>query len=390
MSTKKLRGIVPQNSLNGQNGYPYESTNPTIRKGRVTLASKISMKPTFWAWASDGYGRIPVGELTLVAGHGEAGKSILNIDLIARVTQGELEGHYFGHPCFCLIAASEDDWEKTILPRLVVAGADLYMIGRFDVVTTLAKDGIKVSLPSDYGELESAIQENDAVWVFFESVVSAIDIAKDVNHGQHVRQVLEPLAEIARRQECVIIGSVHFNKNTASHAMERMSGSMEFRNVARAVIYLALQEDGTGVISKSKNNLGRSWPSLAYEIYEEVASRNPYITAGRIEITGETNADASEIIAAGRKNRKQSPEVIAIIKVLNQMFSHHDDWKAEDAWEELEKAGVNYNDRTVAKARDELGIRTQGIYQKGRRGALYTIWTTKPITVKDYVPDAKK
>lgn len=380
--------VSPTQSMNGHhnNDNPYEVDNPTSRKGRITLAANIGMRRTYWAWAENGYGRIPVGELTLVAGHGEAGKSIFNIDLIAQITRGELPGHYWGIPHFCLIAASEDDWEKTIMPRLVVAGADLEMIGRFDIVTQEAKDGTKVSLPRDYDELESAISESETVWVFFESVVSAIDIAKDVNHGQHVRQVLEPLADIARRQECVIIGSVHFNKSTASHAMERMSGSMEFRNVARAVIYLALQEDGTGVISKSKNNLGRSWPSLAYEIIENLADEEQMITAGRIKITGETDSDASDIIASTKKKRKMSPQLAAVVKVLVDMFNDKDEWKVEEGIQTLRDHGVEVNDRTLAKAFEELGIRTQGIYQKGRRGVLYSIWTMKPINVKEYAP----
>jgi hypothetical protein len=348
------------------------------------------MKPTYWAWSDNGYGRIPLGELTLVAGHGEAGKSIFNIGLIALLTTGDLPGCFFGYPRFVLIAASEDDWEKTIIPRLVVAEADLSMVARFDVVTHTMRDGTKISLPADYDELEDAIVESRAAWVFFESVVSAIDLTRDINQGQHVRDVLERLADIARRQECVISGSVHFNKSASAHAMERMSGSMEFRNVARAVLYMAIQEDGTGVISKSKNNLGRGWPSLSYEIQEMVASRNPYITAGFLEMLGETEIDASELIAANsRKTRnKQSPEFIATLRIVKQMFDDHDDWPVQDGMRILEESGVNTNNRTLAKVFEELGIRTQKIYQKGRKGVQYAIWTMKPIKVRDYKPQS--
>jgi hypothetical protein len=363
-------------------------TPQPFRKGRLTYADEIAMEPTYWAWAENGYGRIPLGELTLVAGHGEAGKSIFNIGLISLLTTGNLPGYFFGYPRVGIIAASEDDWKKTIKPRLVVSEADLGMVARFDVVTQMAKDGTKVSLPVDYGELEDAIVESRAAWVFFESVVSAIDLTKDTNHGQHVRDVLEKLADIARRQECVIIGSVHFNKSTASPAMERMSGSNEFRNVPRAVLYMAMQDDETGVISKSKNNLGRGWPSLSYEIQELVASRNPYITAGFLEILGETENDASELITANNRKRKQSPEFIATLRIVKQMFDDHDDWMVEDGMRVLEENGGSTNNRTLAKVFEELGIRTQKIYQKGHKGVKYAIWTMKPIKVKDYIPSS--
>jgi len=342
----------------------------------MTRASDITIKPTYWAWASNGYGRIPVGELTIVAGHGEAGKSTFNIELMSQITRGELPGHWFGIPRDCIVAASEDDWEKTIAPRLIAAGADMELMWRFDVTTHETPDGIPVSLPHDYRELEDAIAEREAVWVFFDSIIGAIDLKKDANHGQHVRAVLMPLADIARRQDCVIIGNVHFNKNTAAGAMERMSGSMEFRNVARAVIYLAMQEDGTGVISKQKNNLGRSWPSLAYDIIEVDVSEELGITAGCIRIMGETDADAAEIINR-KPQKKPSSEVQEVMDVLQDMFRDKETWKAISAKAALEKAGVSTNPATIRKAMDRLRIRSKAVYNVGQKGVNHYVWTTK-------------
>lgn len=375
---KKLRGGTTfyeysTNGHNADNGNGY-------RIGRLTRASDITIKPTYWAWASNNHGRIPVGELTIVAGHGEAGKSTFNIELMAQITRGELPGHWWGVPQNCIIAASEDDWEKTIAPRLIAAGADMELMWRFDVVTHETPDGITVSLPHDYDELEDAIIEREAVWVFFDSIIGAMDLKSDANHGQHVRKVLMPLAEIARRQDCVIIGNVHFNKNTAAGAMERMSGSMEFRNVARAVIYLAMQDDGTGVISKQKNNLGRNWPSLAYDIVEVDVNDELGITAGRIRIMGETDADAAEIINR-KPQRKPSDEVTEVIEVLKDLFRERETWRSENVLKEIERSGVSTNDRTIKKARERLGIRIQGVYISGKKGADHYIWTTEKIKV---------
>jgi hypothetical protein len=374
---RNLRGVTDHPTAEGDaNGH---------RLGHLTLAADIPMRRTYWGWADGRFGRIPIGELTIVAGHGEAGKSTFNIELLSQVTRGDLPGHWFGVPQPVIIAASEDDWEKTIIPRLVAAGADLDIVYRFDVITSEYPDGTSISLPHDYGELESAIRREGIVWVFLDSVVGAIDIAKDVNHGQHVRAVLEPLADIARRQRCVIIGNVHFNKNTAGAAMERMSGSMEFRNVARAVIYLAMQDDGVGVISKQKNNLGISWPSIMYDIVEVLVDEEQEITAGRIRLKGETNLDAGEIINR-RPLKKPSDEVAEVIEVLKDMFHGQSKWRATDAVKELEDAGVSTNSSTIKKARERLGIHVEGVYIKGKRGADHYVWTTGKIKVQQLRP----
>jgi hypothetical protein len=375
----KRGGITPYDYNSHTNGNLVDLNG--FRHRRLTYSSDLQMKRVYWAWQSDGYGRIPVGELTIVAGHGEAGKSTFNTELIAQITRGELPGRFYGVPHTCIIAASEDDWPKTIIPRLVAAGADLDLVYRFDIITSEYPDGTKISIPHDYAELEAAIEECEAVWVFFDSVIGAIDLKKDANHGQHVRAVLEPLADIARRRECVIIGNVHFNKNTAAGAMERMSGSMEFRNVARAVIYLAIQEDGTGVISKQKNNLGKTWPSIAYDIIEVVVNEELGITAGRIRMMGETDADAAEIINR-KPPRKPSEAAQEIIDVLKDMFRNQDTWRADDAKKELERAGVSTNDKTITKARERLGIRSEAVYNEGKKGINHYVWTVKKIRIQ--------
>ena len=61
---------------------------------------------------------------------------------------------YRGEPRQVIVAATEDSWEHTIVPRLMAAGADLDKVLRIDVTTA---DGVETSLvlPRDMTGLEN-------------------------------------------------------------------------------------------------------------------------------------------------------------------------------------------------------------------------------------------
>jgi hypothetical protein len=112
------------------------------RRVRLTPASTIKPRPVRWVWED----RIPAGEVTLTPGRGGLGKSTFHAWMIAELTRGTLPGVHFGTPKPCIIAASEDSWERTIVPRLIAAGANMDLVFRVDVVTEM-DDVVSISLP---------------------------------------------------------------------------------------------------------------------------------------------------------------------------------------------------------------------------------------------------
>jgi hypothetical protein len=74
------------------------------RNGRQVPGAWGTLRPSK---DQDNEGELPLGELTLTAGHGDVGKSTANVWVISNVTRGTLPGRLFGHPRNCLIAASE-------------------------------------------------------------------------------------------------------------------------------------------------------------------------------------------------------------------------------------------------------------------------------------------
>ena len=131
---RDLLGDKPQ----GSNG------NSAGRRVRLTPASTIKPLPVRWLWTD----RVPVGEVTLTPGRGGLGKSTFHAWLIAHITRGTLPGSALGEPRPCIIAAAEDSWQRTIVPRLIAAGADMDLVYRVDVLTEGDAE-LSLTLPQD-------------------------------------------------------------------------------------------------------------------------------------------------------------------------------------------------------------------------------------------------
>lgn len=283
-----------------ENASPEPPSNVSpIRRTRLTSAMEIEPEPVVWTWQ----GRIPRGELTLTPGRGGIGKSTFHAWLIAKLTLGTLSGSHYGKPAPCIIAATEDSWSRTIVPRLMVAGADLRLVYRVDVVTETDGETV-ISLPRDIPSLEQDILELGAALLSVDPLLGVVDGRLDTHKDSDVRKALGPLTQLAERTQCTILGNAHFNKGTGSDPLALVMASSAFGNVARAVLGFVrdpdADEEGTCVISVVKNNLGRmDLPSLTYRI-DNVVLRTPKgpSEVGKLVMTGESLRTVGDILAA--------------------------------------------------------------------------------------------
>lgn len=90
------------------------------RRLRLTPASAVTPRPVRWLWNE----RLALGTLSLLGGREGIGKSIVECTLAADITRGRLPGICAGTPRAVIIAATEDSWAHTIVPRLIGADAD--------------------------------------------------------------------------------------------------------------------------------------------------------------------------------------------------------------------------------------------------------------------------
>ncbi len=281
---------------------PADIKYPEGRQVQLTWASAIEMMPVCWLWA----GRIPLGELSLLAGREGIGKYTVAFQLAARITQGKMKGEFYGQPKSVFIAATEDSWEHTIVPRLKGAGADLNHVARIDVVT---KEGAlsTLTLPKDVKALHAATVENDVKLLLLDPLMSRLSSSLDSHRDAEVRQALEPLTGLAKATDCAVLGLIHVNKSAGTDPLNAIMGSRAFPAVARAV--LVAMKDPTDekriLLGLEKSNLGSTdIPTIMYEIkstHVGGTDEKPIIT-GVVNWLGDSSksiTEAMETIAGG-------------------------------------------------------------------------------------------
>ncbi len=284
------------------------------RKLVLTPASEIEPEPVVWAWEDDGAGRIPAGSLGLAAGREGTGKSSFLIWMAARITTGTLPGS-LNSPRGVIYVAVEDSWKYTIVPRLMAAGADLKLVYRAEV-QAVEGETVSLSLPADNRLLEEAITSNGIAMVALDPLMSAISDTLDTHVNRQVRQALDPLARIADRTGAVFAGIAHFNKSASTDASSLITASGAFKDVARFIFAFATDaEDGTKVITQTKNSLGYSdLPSLAYRIIEAtVPTAKGEARVGRLILDGPSERTVQDILsdqgpAGGDRGEKANAE----------------------------------------------------------------------------------
>jgi 5S rRNA maturation endonuclease (ribonuclease M5) len=346
--------------VHGHSVDEFMSVDTPQRRIRLTRASTIKPRPVRWAWAD----RIPIGELTLTPGHGGIGKSTFHVWCIAHLTRGTLPGVHCSTPKPCIIAASEDSWERTIVPRLMAAGADMDLVYRVDVITE-TDEVVSISLPRDVDALTVEITHIGVALLSVDPVMSVLSSGLDSHKDREVRLGLEPLARLADQTGCAVLGNAHFNKSTGSDPMALIMGSAAFANVSRAALGFARDpddEDSACVISQVKNNLGRlDLPSLRYRIDSVTIDTDEGPTeVGKLVMLGETDRSVADILRDRGKNSEEARSDLDEAADWIAMFLTEVVGTGYAPAAEVIRAGeaAGFHKHTLQRARKRRGIRT--------------------------------
>lgn len=217
---------------------PFPHLDGTLK---VTKISSITAKPIEPLWP----GCLYRGKVTVLAGIPGDGKSLMGIDIAARITAGKVwpvgDGKFNVAPVLLLTA--EDDPADTIRPRLDVADANTDLVELIEGVhhidpQTQQRSLNLVSLIADLPAIERKILELRAATLIIDPLTSFA--GSDTNKTSDMRRLLDDLALMAARTGVAILVITHMNKRSdARKAMQMIAGSHIIVAAVRVVLVTA-------------------------------------------------------------------------------------------------------------------------------------------------------
>jgi hypothetical protein len=190
-----------------------------------TALAEVASRPVHWLWE----GRLPFGKVTLLDGEPGSGKSLLALDLGARVSRGAampLSRVKPPGPANVVIYNDDDNLDDTVRPRLEACGADLSRIRAFDGEVC----------PEDLLDARPAL-------IVIDPLSTYLCLSRDCPP----RQVLKRLAAVARETGAAVLAVQYLPKDG--------DWSGEAYDAARTVLSVTTIGHGRHRLSVTKSNL---------------------------------------------------------------------------------------------------------------------------------------
>ncbi|MGH7641964.1 MAG: AAA family ATPase [Candidatus Dormibacteria bacterium] len=328
----------------------------------VVLSQATEIRPRSVKWLYQDH--IPLGALTILGVREGVGKTLYWAEIAAKVTRGDLPGIYSRQPHGVIVAATEDSWAMTIVPRLMAAGADLARVFRVNATTSESVDSA-LSLPDDLPELEWQAGRLQIALVVLDPLLSRLSSRLDTHRDAEVRLALEPLVALADRCGVSVAGLIHVNKSGSVDALTGLMGSRAFAAVARAVIYMTLDPDDSEVrlVGVPKNNLGRSdLPIQSCRIEEVVVAdteEGPIRTARLVWTGTRTESIANILEASAETSETRSATAEAKRWLSDYLRSKGGLALRKDILAASKRDG--HSEPSLRRAREALGLRQENV-----------------------------
>jgi hypothetical protein len=234
------------------------------------LLSEIATQKLHWLWEK----RILLGKLTILDGDPGLGKSLITLDLAARVTTGgAMPDGTPGVLGGVVLIALEDGVGDTIKPRLELAGGNpsrllLLNLVKSTIIKTERGYELPFMLPGNLNVLEECISRMQARLVIIDPLMAVLEPTINAFRDQQMRQVLTPLARLAERTDCAILIVRHLNKGSSENPLYRGGGSIGIIAAARTGLMVVKDPEDSSrrILATSKNNLSERADNLTYTI----------------------------------------------------------------------------------------------------------------------------
>jgi hypothetical protein len=316
-------------------------------------ASEIAPLNTEWLWPQ----RFPLAMVSLLAGDAKLGKTTVLLDMAARITTGRdwPDGSGKAPKGRVVYFSGEDDPARTLVPRLMAAGADLTAVLIIKCARTEDGQLKTFDLTADLGKLAKRLAEISNVRLVVFDPISSYFGKTDTFRNSEVRSVLEPVARVASDHNITVIGNTHLGKSTKGAASKRVLDSVAFTATARAG-YMVTKDPSDPrrrLFLPLDGNLGPPVDGLAFRIEAKFVSGDD-ITGSFVKWEqGAVTETADEIMAQQDDAAKMSPELKEACEFLRAFLANSPKQSIE-VWEAAKTNGLAI--RTVKRAIKVLGI----------------------------------
>jgi hypothetical protein len=336
-------------------------TNATKEKRLVTL-SDFQPQPIDWLvprW-------IAVGKMTLVDGDPSQGKSLLTLDLAARLTTARPlpDGYIPPSPISIVLIGHEDAICDTVLPRLLAAESDSARIHTFDVCYPAVASHRLPTFPEDCDLLRETLVETQSRLVIIDPLTAFLGTINFALNDQLVRRALTPLAQVLEETRSASLLVRHLNKGgEGQKAIYRGSGSIAIVAAARTAFLVGQVPDTSEdihIIACTKTNLALPPASFSFRIRPS-ANDIPVI-----DWLGPIDVSADDLVLASTQNYGEArSEARTFLQDVLQPGPR----TGEEVLRLAAQAGIA--ERTLRRAKSDLGVRSDMNYADGKLSWLW-------------------
>jgi hypothetical protein len=337
--------------------------------------SELGQGTIDWLWP----GWFALGKLALLDGDPGLGKSLVALDLCARLSTGQPfpDGSPGSGRGCSVVLEGEDGGEDTVKPRLAAQGADL---DRVFVLRPKRAAGMPLLFPSGVNRLASAVQHVRARLVVIEPFLAFLDPGIASGSDQSVRRALLPLARLAQRYRYAILMIRHLTKTSRTSALYRGGGSIGLIGACRSAGLIAPDplDPNRRVLAQVKNNLAPKQLSLGYELVvrEPVAATGAGLGPGNGATPAGTPPSRSPTVcwlgpspwSADELLARQRPPRVAPRDRAREFLSavlQAGPRTSRDIW--TGALAQHLTAATLRRAKADLEIRSQRVWAAGRR-----------------------
>jgi putative DNA primase/helicase len=342
-------------------------------KSRVGAVSLTDIQPAGveWLWP----GRISLGNVTLLVSDPGVGKSLVALDIAARVstarpwpdafvesreTRVKSQNSDAGSPLSTLdsrlpssvlLLNIEDHFHNTIRPRLDALGADCSRILAWTYVRgeQLLEAPHLFAINRDLGRLASLISAMpNCRLIIIDPITAFLGDTSDQCNGD-IWKLLSSLASLARKHNLAVLAVSHLRKKEGA-AIHRAMGSLAFVAAARAVWTIAGDpaDNNKRLLLPLKNNLAPNAQGLAFTIESHQSNRAAVVRW----LPDVVEASVDAILAANRPPGRPNVEREFAIAWLRDRLANGAS-PARDIRKDADANGIGYT--TLRRAFRDVG-----------------------------------